>query len=238
MSKASTKSPTSKRTGKNGKQLGHSSTDLRAGKTGKELGHASTQSRAGKHSPIPQEEGIQDTGPSLYSQLKLLIMGRDRVPQRIRTYLEPRIPKTVRQGQWFDHRVILMVLAVKGVVIFVCRSKLSSIREQSPPDTVRVDRDLESLGLSAAHAFGRVWLYQCRNVEDGYRRFSFASLARATRRLHLSGLFGERVRDFGFGIGCCWIVVVQTSFHRSFRPTGADFRMVLADFSNKLLPTH
>ncbi len=116
MSKA-TKSPTSKRTGKNGKQLGHSSTDLRAGKTGKELGHASTQSRAGKHSPIPQEEGIQDTGPSLYSQLKLLIMGRDRVPQRIRTYLEPRIPKNVRQGQWFDHRVILMVLAVKGVVI-------------------------------------------------------------------------------------------------------------------------
>lgn len=122
VSKASTKSRTSKNG--NGKRSDHSSTDLRADKTGKEVARASKQSRAGNHSPIPPEEGIQDTGPSLYSQLKLLVIERDRVPQWTRTFLEQRTPENVRKlwGHTLDRlqrrrvELIATILAIKALL--------------------------------------------------------------------------------------------------------------------------
>jgi Dolichyl-phosphate-mannose-protein mannosyltransferase len=120
LSKASTKSGP----GKNGKQVGSIPTELPAARNGKQVAHAPTQSRATAHSSVASDQGIQDIGPSLYSQLKLLISSRERVPQwtrayveRTRTYLEQKTPDTIRQGKWLDHRVILMVLGVKAVLI-------------------------------------------------------------------------------------------------------------------------
>jgi Dolichyl-phosphate-mannose-protein mannosyltransferase len=119
VSKTSTKS----RTSKNGTRADQGSS-LPASKNGKEAAHVPSQSRAGEASPTSREEGIEDTGPSLYSQLTLLIKSKDRVPQltrtyleQTRTYLEQKTPENLRQGRWLDHRVVLMVLAVKGVLI-------------------------------------------------------------------------------------------------------------------------